>query len=99
MHKFLVVLSLIISTALAAQQSDAGSKVALADNQEMTTIYLADQAARDHPATIDWKVLWSADKARRGKHRRCLMLVDWAAPTIFTMPPTYFSMGRMRRIV
>lgn len=72
MHKFLVALSLIISTPLAAQQSDAGSKVALADNQEMTAIYLADQAARDHPATIDWKVLWPADKARRGQTQALL---------------------------
>jgi len=72
MHKFLVALSLITSTPLAAQQSDAGSKVALTDNQEMTAIYVADQAARDHPATIDWKVLWPADKARRAQTQALL---------------------------
>lgn len=65
MRNLLIALSLISSSSLAAQQSDGGSGVALTDNQEMTALFAADQAARDHPATIDWKVLWPADKARR----------------------------------
>jgi hypothetical protein len=72
MHKFLVALSLITSTPLAAQQSNAGSKIAPTDNQEMAAIFVADQVARDNPATIDWKVLWPADKARRAKTQALL---------------------------
>lgn len=65
MRIYLVALSLITSPPLAAQQSDTGSKVMLTDNQEMTAIFAADQAARDNPATIKWEVLWPADKGRR----------------------------------
>lgn len=43
----------------AAQDSDRTT------NAEMTAIFDADQAARDKPATIDWKVVGAADKARR----------------------------------
>lgn len=72
MRFFLIFLSLISSVPLAAQQSGAGSKVALTDNQEMTTIFVANQAARDHPTAIDWRVLWPADKARRAQTQALL---------------------------
>jgi len=34
-------------------------------NPTMTAIYDADQAARDTPRTIDWKIVLPADRARR----------------------------------
>lgn len=67
MHLCLVALSLAISTPLSAHQNEAAPKVALADNKQMTAIFAADQAERDHPAAIDWKVLWPADEARRAQ--------------------------------
>jgi hypothetical protein len=72
MRYSLILLSLISSVPLAAQQRSAVSKVALTDNQEMAAIFLADQAARDHPAAIDWKVLWPADEARRAQTQALL---------------------------
>ena len=72
MRSFLVVLSLSSSAPLAAQQSHPGPKVAVTDNSEMTAIFAADQAARDHPTTIDWKVLWPADEARRAQTQALL---------------------------
>lgn len=61
----LTALSLIVATPLAAQQAKVEAKPPRATNAEMTAIFVADQAARDHPAAIDWKILWPADAARR----------------------------------
>lgn len=63
---------MIAAPPLPAEQIDAGSQVVLKDNQEMTAIFVADQAARDRPAAIDWKVLWPADKARRAQTQALL---------------------------
>lgn len=68
MRFFFLALSLIASTPLATKEKDA----APADNPDMTAIFDADQAAREHPATIDWKVLWPADEARRAKTQALL---------------------------
>jgi hypothetical protein len=38
-----------------------------ATNAEMTAIFVADQTARDNPATIDWSVVGPADNARRAR--------------------------------
>ncbi|MDR6116775.1 MULTISPECIES: hypothetical protein [unclassified Sphingomonas] len=72
MRFFIAALLLISSPPLAAQHIGAGQKVALTNNQEMTAIFAADQAARDHPAAIDWKVLLPADKARRAQTQALL---------------------------
>ncbi|MEG3177425.1 hypothetical protein U1872_14375 [Sphingomonas sp. RB3P16] len=45
-------------------------------NPEMTALFDADQKARDTPATIDWKILWPADRARRA---RTQVLLDTGA--------------------
>lgn len=60
-----LTLPLIVPSAVAAAQHDAPPKTAVTDNAEMTAIFVADQTARDQPATIDWKKLWPADAARR----------------------------------
>lgn len=41
-------------------------------NAEMTALFDADQKARDNPATIDWKILWPADRARRARTQALL---------------------------
>lgn len=72
MHILLVTLSLMASPPLPAQQSGPGAQVDIRDNQEMTAIFIADQAAREQPATIDWKVLRPADEARRAQSQALL---------------------------
>jgi hypothetical protein len=65
---------LLLSAASAlpatAQQQDRTT------NSEMTAIFVADQAARENPAKIDWEVVAAADKARR---IRTLALLDSGA--------------------
>ncbi len=73
MHFFLLAISLISAAVQTAHQSDTKLTTATADNSEMTAIFDGDQAAREHPATINWKVLWPADKARR---QQTQMLLD-----------------------
>ena len=41
-------------------------------SSEMTAIFDADQAAREKPATIDWKVVGAADQARRARTQALL---------------------------
>jgi hypothetical protein len=72
MHFLLVTLALLSSVQLPAEHKDSTSKVARENNQEMTNLFIADQAARDHPATIDWKVVRPADKARRAQTQALL---------------------------
>jgi len=72
MRMFFIALSLVVSPPVSARQNEAPPKVVLADDEEMTTIFVADQAARDHPATIDWKVVWPADQARRARTQALL---------------------------
>ena len=72
MRFFLMALSLVSSAPLVAQQNAAAPKAPLTNNQAMTAIFVADQAARDHPAAIDWRVLWPADKARRAQTQALL---------------------------
>lgn len=70
-----LVSALLLASAAPANPSrdEVGRSPATSDNREMTAIFTADQAAREQPATIDWTVLRSADKARRA---RTQMLLD-----------------------
>lgn len=70
--RFLLVSLLLIGSDPSVAQQSGGPKVAVTDNQEMTAIFVSDQSARDHPTTIDWKVLWPADKARRAQTQALL---------------------------
>lgn len=62
----LIAAALLVGSVPALEQPVAGgSKPVPTTNPAMTAIYDADQAARAHPAAIDWKVLRPADEARR----------------------------------
>jgi hypothetical protein len=65
----LLLLSVAPASPAAAQQDRT-------TNPEMTAIFVADQAAREEPAKIDWEVVAAADKARR---TRTLALLDSGA--------------------
>jgi len=62
----MAVLPLLLGTSPAAARQGGGQQIpALPTDATMTAIYDADQAAREHPAAIDWTILRPADKARR----------------------------------
>lgn len=44
----------------------------LTTNPEMTAIFAADQGAREHPVTIDWRVVRPADQTRRARTQALL---------------------------
>lgn len=71
--RFLIAALMLLCTAPAwAGDHASGSIANRATNPEMTAIYAADQAAREHPATIDWDVLRPADQARRARTQALL---------------------------
>jgi len=65
MRSLLAAMTLLcITPASSAAPAPAADAVT---NPEMTAIFVADQAARDRPATIDWNVVGPADKIRRAR--------------------------------
>jgi hypothetical protein len=56
----------------AIAQTKAAEPAAPATNPEMTAIFAADQAARENPASIDWKVVRADDQARRARTQALL---------------------------
>jgi len=64
--------SLLSFVPVSAPQQKSAAIDSTATNSEMTAIFDADQAARAHPATVDWNVLRPADEARRTRTQALL---------------------------
>ncbi len=70
--RFRVALVLAACTAPAWSADRTAVPDLRPTDAEMTAIFLADQAARAHPATIDWRVVRPADGTRRARTQALL---------------------------
>ena len=64
--------SLLLLCVTPALPAGATGEQDRTTNAEMTAIFDADQAAREHPASIDWTVLDAADRERRTRTQTLL---------------------------
>ncbi|MDQ0248567.1 hypothetical protein J2W22_000614 [Sphingomonas kyeonggiensis] len=64
--------SLLLLCVTLALPAGATGEQDRTTNAEMTAIFDADQAAREHPASIDWTVLDAADRERRTRTQTLL---------------------------
>jgi len=65
-------IALLLLCSTPARAGDSTPSVDSVTNPEMTAIFIADQAAREHPATVDWNVVRPADRARRSRTQALL---------------------------
>lgn len=72
MRSLFVVLLLFCASTVEANAQPAGQAAQPDSNAEMTAIFVADQAARDHPSKIDWNILGPQDRARRARTQALL---------------------------
>lgn len=93
MRLLIAVTMLCCSASGWAQTPAATSTLDVSTNTEMTSIYDADQSAREDPKKVDWNVLLPADRARRARTQALLDAGELASGDDFFHAAYVFQHG------